>query len=86
MGRKLTGKVDGCGKRVDLGAGEGERGMCVSHKLRVGASTDVSGEAWPHHTRPFMRSAGVGRSDHAVGSRQTLNQQHDSLEPLKPPE
>lgn len=55
----MTGKVDGYGKRVDLGAGEGERGMRVSHKLRVEACTDASGEAWPHHTRPFMRSAGV---------------------------
>lgn len=59
MGRKLTGKVDGYGKRVDLGAGEGERGMRVSRKLRVEACTDASGEAWPHNTSPFTKSAGV---------------------------
>lgn len=38
------------------------------------------------HSWDLLGCWGTGCSDHAVGSRQTLNQQHDSSEPLKPPE
>lgn len=54
--------MDGCGKRGEVGTGEGEerRERIRQAKRGVGGfPTDVRGEAWSHHTHPFTRAAGM---------------------------
>ena len=80
------------GREGKLGQGKGKRGMSASDRLRGGRvgfqlmSVVRPGPTIHARSRGLPGCRGRGRNAHSGGSRQTLNQQRDSSELLKPQE